>query len=118
MSQPTWTEVLAKLRRRYESAGLEHKSKLLDQAQELLSYHRKAAIRALKAPVVVPALILMRSDGLFKHVAICAVIAVVFYVTVFGWIQHRKTGPERAAPPSTPETQTDTNSVAPARSVR
>jgi hypothetical protein len=32
---------------------LEHKSKLLDQAQELLGYHRKAAIRALKGPVVV-----------------------------------------------------------------
>jgi hypothetical protein len=53
MSQPTRKEVLEKLRRRYERAGLEHKSKLLDQAQELLGYHRKAAIRALKGPVVV-----------------------------------------------------------------
>jgi len=53
MSKPTRKEVLEKLRRRYESAGLEHKSKLLDQAQELLGYHRKAAIRALKGPVVV-----------------------------------------------------------------
>jgi hypothetical protein len=33
----------------------------------------------------------MRSDGLFKHLAICAGIAVVFYVTAFGWIQHRRT---------------------------
>src|SRR5580692_9701928 len=33
----------------------------------------------------------MRSDGLLKHLAICAVIAVVFYVTVFWWIQHRRT---------------------------
>ena len=33
----------------------------------------------------------MRSDGLLKHLAICAVIAVVLYVTVFGWIQHRRT---------------------------
>jgi hypothetical protein len=41
-----------KLRRRYQSAGTEHKSKLLDQAQELLGYHRKAAIRALRAPTV------------------------------------------------------------------
>ena len=49
MSQPTRTEVLQKLRRRYESAGLEHKGKLLDQAQELLGYHRKSAIRALRA---------------------------------------------------------------------
>src|SRR5260370_7792478 len=50
MSQPTRIEVLKKLRRRYESAGQEHKRKLLDQAQELLGYHRKAAIRALRAP--------------------------------------------------------------------
>lgn len=47
MSQPTRNEVLKKLRRRYRSAGREHKTKLLDQAQELLGYHRKAAIRAL-----------------------------------------------------------------------
>ena len=47
MSQTTRKEVLSKLRRRYENAGLEHKRKLLDQAQELLGYHRKAAIRAL-----------------------------------------------------------------------
>jgi hypothetical protein len=52
MSQRTGAEVLEKLRRRYESAGLEHKSKLLDQAQELLGYHRKSAIRALKRPAV------------------------------------------------------------------
>jgi hypothetical protein len=48
MSQPTRTEVLEKLRRRYQSAGFEHKRKLLDQAQELLGYHRKSAIRALR----------------------------------------------------------------------
>jgi len=53
MSQPTRIEVLRKLRRRYESAGQEHKRKLLDQAQELLGYHRKSAIRALHAPAVV-----------------------------------------------------------------
>lgn len=50
MSQTTRTEVLTKLRRRYEQAGAAHKRKLLDQAQELLGYHRKAAIRALRAP--------------------------------------------------------------------
>ena len=49
MSKRTRIEVLQKLRRRYESAGAEHKRKLLDQAQELLGYHRKAAIRALRA---------------------------------------------------------------------
>jgi len=53
MSQTTRVEVLKKLRRRYESAGQEHKRKLLDQAQELLGYHRKSAIRALGAPTVV-----------------------------------------------------------------
>jgi hypothetical protein len=47
MSQTTRKEILAKLRRRYLRAGLEHKRKLLDQAQELLGYHRKSAIRAL-----------------------------------------------------------------------
>jgi hypothetical protein len=46
-------EVLNKLRRRYQSAGPEHKRKLLDQAQELLGYHRKSAIRALGGTAVV-----------------------------------------------------------------
>src|SRR5207247_10654882 len=54
MSQRTRTEVLDQLRRRYQSAGAEHKRKLLDQAQELLGYHRKSAVRALGAPAVVP----------------------------------------------------------------
>ena len=49
MSQRTRTELLSKLRRRYRKAGLEYKHKLLDQAQEMLGYHRKAAIRALRA---------------------------------------------------------------------
>src|SRR5260370_40230096 len=52
MSQRTRVEVLTKLRRRYRSAGAQHKRKLLDQAQELLAYHRKGAIRALRAPTV------------------------------------------------------------------
>src|SRR5436305_1726125 len=52
INRTTRIEVLKKLRRRYESAGQEHKRKLLDQAQELLGYHRKAAIRALRAPTV------------------------------------------------------------------
>jgi hypothetical protein len=49
MKKATRTEVLTKLRWRYESAGAEHKRKLLDQAVHLLGYHRKAAIRALRA---------------------------------------------------------------------
>ena len=48
MSQRTRAEVLSKLRRRYATAGLEYKRKLLTQAQDLLGYHRKSAIRALR----------------------------------------------------------------------
>jgi len=48
MSKETKDQVLARLRRRYVTAGLPHKAKLLDQAVELLGYHRKAAIRALR----------------------------------------------------------------------
>ncbi len=50
MSKETKDEVLARLRRRYVKAGASHKTKLLDQAVELLGYHRKAAIRALRQP--------------------------------------------------------------------
>lgn len=50
MSQKTREEVLKKLRRRYQRAGQKHKGLLLDQAQGLLGYHRKSAIRALRAP--------------------------------------------------------------------
>ena len=53
MNQRTREEVLRKLRRRYELAGGGYKRKLLDQAQELLGYHRKAAIRAMRAVRVV-----------------------------------------------------------------
>ncbi len=56
MSQSTRKEVLEKLRRRYRTAGPKHKRKLLDQAQELLGYHRKSAVRALGALEVPPAL--------------------------------------------------------------
>jgi hypothetical protein len=52
MSLKTREEVLAKLRLRYKSAGKPHKRKLLNQAQELFGYHRKSAIRALRAPTV------------------------------------------------------------------
>jgi hypothetical protein len=63
MSQQTKEEVLIHLRRRYVSAGREHKRKLITQAMEMLGYHRKSAIRALRAkprPPVVPALIFGR----------------------------------------------------------
>lgn len=49
MSQKTRQEVLARMRRSYAQAGPQYKAKLLDQAVELFGYHRKAAIRALRA---------------------------------------------------------------------
>jgi hypothetical protein len=49
MSQKTRKEVLLRLRRSYAKAGFKFKQQLLDQAVELLGYHRKAAIRALRA---------------------------------------------------------------------
>lgn len=49
MSQKTKKEVLARLRHWYAKAGLKYKRKLIDQAVELLGYHRKAAIRALRS---------------------------------------------------------------------
>lgn len=54
MSQTTREEILERLRRRYRKAGLEHKRQLLDQAQELMGYHRKSAIRALRSPQFEP----------------------------------------------------------------
>jgi hypothetical protein len=50
MSKETKDQMLIRFRRRYATAGPEHKRKLLDQAVELLGYHRKAAIRALGPP--------------------------------------------------------------------
>jgi len=57
MSPITRQELLSKLRRHYENAGLEYRHKLLNQAVDLLGYHRKAAIRALnfKPPLEVSA---------------------------------------------------------------
>lgn len=47
MSMTRQNEVMTKLRRRYATAGWEHKTKLIDEAVILLGYHRKSAIRAL-----------------------------------------------------------------------
>ncbi len=49
MSSGTRQEVLGKLQRRYQGAGAEHRRKLIDQAVELLGYHRKSATRALSS---------------------------------------------------------------------
>ncbi len=55
MSKETKDQILVRLRRRYATAGAQHKAKLLDQAVELLGYHRKAAIRALRQAQPQPA---------------------------------------------------------------
>lgn len=54
MSKTTKKELLEKLQKRYVNGGLEHRKKLIDQAVELLGYHRKSAIRALAAKPVAP----------------------------------------------------------------
>jgi hypothetical protein len=47
MSEKTKNEVMFKLRSRYRKGGREYRQKLIDQAVELMGYHRKSAIRAL-----------------------------------------------------------------------
>jgi hypothetical protein len=54
MSKEAKDQLLARLRRRYATAGPAFKSKLLDEAIEYLGYHRKAAIRALRARPTAP----------------------------------------------------------------
>jgi hypothetical protein len=53
MSQITRKEILSKMQVRYGRAGLEYKTKLLDEVVELFGYHRKAAVRALGRPLKV-----------------------------------------------------------------
>lgn len=61
MSQKTKKEVLIRLRRSYAKAGSKFKQELLNQAVELLGYHRKAAIRALRSrPPAMP-----KTPGIF-----------------------------------------------------
>lgn len=63
MSQQTKAELLLQLRRQYRRAGRDFQRQLITQAVQLLGYHRKAAIRALRhtpKPLAVPALILGR----------------------------------------------------------
>jgi len=63
MSKQTKDQVLSELRRHYLRAGREYKRKLIGQAVELLGYHPKAAIRALRGkpkPPTAPALLLGR----------------------------------------------------------
>ncbi len=49
LSRKARKKVLATLRRHHQSAGIEYKAKLLNQAQDLSGYHRKEVVRALRA---------------------------------------------------------------------
>lgn len=79
MSQMTKNEIMSKLRRRYESAGPLHKTKLIDEAVALLGYHRKAAIRALNAPpaLALPAVITGR-PRLYESKKLLPVLRVIW----------------------------------------
>lgn len=52
MSEKTKKEVMLKLRSCYQKAGPPYRRKLIDQAVELMGYHRKSAIRALNQKAV------------------------------------------------------------------
>src|SRR5690606_25495375 len=54
MSETTSREVMARLRRRYATAGRIDRRKLVDEAVEVPGCHRKAAIRALGRPSARP----------------------------------------------------------------
>jgi hypothetical protein len=63
MSRETREEVMSRLRRQYAKAGRKFRRKLIDQAVELFGYHRKSAIRALRAgppPIRGPTVLLGR----------------------------------------------------------
>jgi hypothetical protein len=86
MSKETKEQVLARLRRRYRSAGLEHKARLLDQAVELLGYHRKSAVRALRAPpppVRGPGLVLGRPKS-YRPETLLPVLKVIWLAAYLG----------------------------------
>ena len=54
MSLASKREYLAKIRGRYQRAGREHKSRILDEFCEICGYHRKAALRLLNRSEVQP----------------------------------------------------------------
>jgi len=54
MSLPSKREYLAKIHGRYQRAGREHKSRILDEFCAICGYHRKAALRLLNRPLFGP----------------------------------------------------------------
>ena len=51
MSIAAKTQYLGRIYDRYQRAGREHKSKILDEFCSVCGYHRKAALRLLNAPL-------------------------------------------------------------------
>jgi Integrase core domain len=54
MSLPSKREYLIKIHGRYQRAGREHKSRILDEFCEICGYHRKAALRLLNRALLQP----------------------------------------------------------------
>src|SRR5215469_18395986 len=54
MSLPGKREYLAKIHGRYQRAGKEHKSRILDEFCLICGYHRKAALRLLNRQLLQP----------------------------------------------------------------
>lgn len=54
MSMPSKREYLAKIHGRYQRAGRQHKSRILDEFCAICGYHRKAALRLLNRPLLGP----------------------------------------------------------------
>ena len=84
MSKETKEQVLVRLKRRYATAGLEHKTKLVDQAVELLGYHRKAAIRALrrpeaKAPAVHPIHVVLGRPRTYQPTTLLPILKPIWF---------------------------------------
>jgi len=54
MSQPSKREYLTKIHGRYQRAGRQHKSRILDEFCAICGYHRKAALRLLNRALLQP----------------------------------------------------------------
>ena len=79
---------MAKMRRRYQSAGREYNSKLIGEVGVMFQYHRKAAIRALNAKprFGVPSVHTCQSFTNLDKVNLIARVARL------GWLQRGKSG--------------------------
>ena len=82
MSAKTKREVMTGLRKKYARAGSEYRVRLIDQAEELFGYHRKAAIRALntkaRPPEAAPAVKTGRPREYHRETLLPALKAIWF----------------------------------------